>query len=149
MEKGLSNNYPNFYNDCADSLDFRGTVSKIMRRTVCIYISVSKLVMWILSISILISNQKFIFSQHWTTLAISCSGAKYHPKFLHNAIFQNYIKANFIMLSHKYSSLCLYFCYMRCRVIWGMNLAFSAFLLKKFLIVILIPISDIDILVFH
>ncbi len=33
MEKGLSNNFPNFYNDCATSLDFWGTVSKLMGRT--------------------------------------------------------------------------------------------------------------------
>ncbi len=30
VEKGLSNNFPNFYNDCTTSLDFRGTVSKLM-----------------------------------------------------------------------------------------------------------------------
>ncbi len=34
VEKGLSNNFPNFYNDRATSLDFRGTVSKLMGRTV-------------------------------------------------------------------------------------------------------------------
>ncbi len=33
-EKGLSNNFPNFYNDCATSLDFRGTVSRLLGHTV-------------------------------------------------------------------------------------------------------------------
>ncbi len=32
MKKGLSNNFPNFYNDCATSLDFRGTISKLVGR---------------------------------------------------------------------------------------------------------------------
>ncbi len=32
--RGLSNNFPNFYNDCATGLDFWGTVSKLMGHTV-------------------------------------------------------------------------------------------------------------------
>ncbi len=49
----------------------------------------------------IISISIFVFSQHWTILAISCSDGKYHTKFLYITIFQNYIKTNFIMLSHK------------------------------------------------
>ncbi len=52
-------------------------------------------------ININIKPKFCLFSELDHMLAISCSGVKKHPKLLYNTIFQNYIKANFILLFHE------------------------------------------------
>ncbi len=74
-------------------------VSEILSKNRYRYVSTSKLVISILLTSI--SNQKFYLFSALDYIGNFLQYCKYHTKFLHNRIFQKYIKKNFIILFHK------------------------------------------------